>query len=650
MRRVTLLLTFILAGTLAAQVYSPSVLLKDQPDSTDLKRFTEAIYRNANAKTARERAEAIWRFFLTDGRFVRPGFWYHIAGWAYEEPTGEVLDPIKLLNSYGFGLCYHIAPLLEAVFEAGGFEDARVWFLTGHTVAEVYYDGAWHYFDSDMMGYNVAGDGPFRGKPVVSVRQLERDPSIILGKMSGPKSVRPGVVDTPWYPADVRAGAMKGLASLFTTTDDNFLFPYTRYSLGHDMSYVLRPGEKLIHYFAPEEPTLYYLPYVFDGRAWSEFPREIARYKIRTMDGPRSQKDNRLWGTGRIEYTPPEIGSERVLQFDMPSPWVIIDAHFLVRLNLPSQNDSVVVETSVDGEEWKLAGEQTGPYEGEWNVEPATIVRSANGRLTAVTGHYGYKVRITRRGNVPIHALKLVTRFQLNPRTLPALQPGSNELVYRSGLQQERVALRPALRRLASDGLELVEEQGQEMLRPKDGGGETVIELSAGGKSLLGFDAGARFIHVTGGLAPDKLTAETRRTSVRTKPGTTSIEWALSRSGPWRTLWTYPTKPEWRDNDPIDRVLNWPEAFASVRELPQGVKSVYVRFRSTGPCLDNVRLAALTAGPTPKGRLKITHTWREQGSVRQHHELVDASTKEYSYVIWTGQDVHNESVTFESVP
>jgi hypothetical protein len=68
---------------------------------------------------------------------------------------GEVRDPLKLLNSYGLGLWCHIAPLLQAMFDAGGFEDARCWFLTGHTVAEVFYDGAFHYYDSDMMGYNV---------------------------------------------------------------------------------------------------------------------------------------------------------------------------------------------------------------------------------------------------------------------------------------------------------------------------------------------------------------------------------------------------------------------------------------------------------------------------------------------------------------
>ena len=140
MLRLTILL---LTGTLwcRGQVYSPTVVKQGQPDASSLESLVQGIYASSRAIMPREKAEAIWRFFLTDGRFVKPGFWYHIAGWAYEEPKGEVLDPVKLLNSYGFGLCYHIAPLLEAVFEAGGFTDARVWFLTGHTVAEVFYDG-----------------------------------------------------------------------------------------------------------------------------------------------------------------------------------------------------------------------------------------------------------------------------------------------------------------------------------------------------------------------------------------------------------------------------------------------------------------------------------------------------------------------------
>ncbi len=423
----------IIAFTLHGQVYSPNLLGQGQPDSTDLKKFASGIFVQAGAHTNREKAEAIWRFFLTDGRFVKPGFWYHIAGWTYEEPAGEVLDPIKLLNSYGFGLCYHIAPLLEAVFEAGGFSDARSWFLTGHTVAEVFYDGGYHYFDSDMMGYNVPGDGPFHGKPVSSVHDLERDSNIILGKLAALDKVKAGVVDNPWYPADVRAKAMGDLASLFTTANDNYLYPYTRYSSGQTMDFELRPGEQLIRYFEPEEPGLFYLPYKFDGKQWTEFPKEIAEYQIRTLDGPRSQKDNRLWATGRIEYTPPSVANRLAVVIDMPSPYVIIDAKFSMSVELPAGDTSLRVETSTDGgRKWALAGELQGPHRGGWTTEPEVIAKSAHGKFTAVSGTYGYKVRITKpeaRG-VRIDALKLVSRIQLNPRTLPAIEPGENQFVY----------------------------------------------------------------------------------------------------------------------------------------------------------------------------------------------------------------------------
>jgi hypothetical protein len=302
MKRLALVL--LMAAASRAQVYSPRIVVKGQIDSWDVATLARGIYDQAHAVTPREKAEAIWRFFLTDGRFVKPGFWYHIAGWAYEEPEGEVLDPVKLLNSYGFGLCYHIAPLLEAVYGAGGFEDARVWFLTGHTVAEVFYGGAYHYFDSDMMGYNAIGEGNPRALPVASVHQIEQNGEIILGKMKGPRDVDAKRVDYPWYPADVREAAIDGLAELFTTTQDNRLFPYTRHAEGHSMEFTLRPGERLVRYFHPEESGLFYLPYERTEKGWEEFPKEIEQYHIRTADGPRSQKDDRSWSTGRIEYTP----------------------------------------------------------------------------------------------------------------------------------------------------------------------------------------------------------------------------------------------------------------------------------------------------------------------------------------------------------
>ena len=518
------LLTLVAVAAASAQVFSPSVLRKGDVDPRDLHSMAASIIQRAGARTPRERAEAIWRFFLTDGRYVKPGFWYHIAGWSYEEPLGEVLDPMKQVHSYGFGLCYQIAPLLAAVYEAAGFEHARVWFLTGHTVTEVFYEGAYHLYDSDMLGYTVTGEGDYRKFPVASVRQLERDPGIILRKLLSPRETRPGMVDAPWYPADVREEAMQGYADTFSSAADNYLYLYRRDPRGHTPDFVLRPGERMQLFSYPETPGLYYLPYTWDGHRWREFPREIAEYGIRTADGPHSQKDARLWGTGRLEYSPQlQFDPQRRAVFDVRSPYVIIDAAFALQPTLETAGDRVSVETSTDGgRSWEPAGSIAGPHAGPWRTEARVLARSEHGRHTAVSGKYAYRVRVSLEGSARAGSVEAVTRFQLNPRTIPQLGPGRNEMVYRPGPPFVREPLPVVLSRTPETrNTRWLEEDGQGLLIPAgEGPAELVFEVAApAGSALTGLDAGGRFLDLSQGLAPDKLTAEVRKTAVRTPPG-----------------------------------------------------------------------------------------------------------------------------------
>ena len=111
-------------------------------------------------------------------------------------------------------------------------------------------------------------------------------------------------MDAPWYPADVRAHAIGDLAALFTTTNDNWVYSFQRYRQGHTMDFTLSPGERIIRYLKPPSKDSYYLPYSFNGIGWQKFPKDFAEFRIPTEDGPRSQKDERLWGTGKIEYRP----------------------------------------------------------------------------------------------------------------------------------------------------------------------------------------------------------------------------------------------------------------------------------------------------------------------------------------------------------
>jgi hypothetical protein len=642
-------LAFALAVSAAGQVYSPKVLLKGQPDASDLRSLAQGIYAQAAAHTPRERAEAIWRFFLTDGRFVKPGFWYHIAGWAYEEPMGEVLDPVKLLNSYGFGLCYQIAPVLESVWKAGGFEDARVWFLTGHTVAEVFYDNAYHYYDSDMMGYNAVGHGSPKQLPVASVHQIEQDGNIVLSKLRGPRQVDPAAVEAPWYPADVNEDAIGGLAELFTTTADNRLFPFERSPQGHTMNFELRPGERLIRYFEPEPAGNYYLPYKSTGSAWKEFPQEIAAYQIKTTDGPHSQKDERRWATGLLEYRLPIRGEAKSV-FEVHSPYVIVDAQFEFDAVLSSDSQALTVETSTDdGHTWSPAATLRGPHRGAWQIEPAILTRSEHGHRTAVSGSYSYLVRVTKDSGTELRSGMLRTRIQLNPRTLPQLAAGRNELVYSAGPAVVRRAVTPEPTRVTN--AHYVSDGGQGYWLPIwDAPDEFIFRLVGhDSQPLAGFDAGGRFLDLSAGLAPDKFTAEVRKVAaVPATNAAASIAWSKSPEGPFQTIWEYDPHLKWKDGIAIDRTLLWPEVDRHV-EL-SGTPEVYVRYRIRDLAIDNFRLAVETNGRSEPASLEVTHLWKENGMAKSSSKQIPAGATAYQYAVEIPKDakVENQAVIFQA--
>ena len=281
----------------------------------------------------------------------------------------------------------------------------------------------YHYFDSDMLGYNPVGSGPLKQRPVASVRQIEQDGNIILSKLAGPKQSGPiegGLSVVSRRCARECDPGISPHCSLQRRTTGFFRSP--RYAEGHTMDYTLRPGERIIRYFHPADDQKYFLPWAYDGPGWREFPQEIEAYKIKTRNGPRSQKDSRAWGTGRIEYRPPRLSNTNVV-VDMPCPYVIIGAEFTMDVDL-GVNGSLAVETSTDlGRTWTRSARLTGPYQGRWRAEPAIVAKSAKGVLNAVSGSYGYQVRFTS-SQAAVTNLLLSTDFQLNPRSLPAVTPG----------------------------------------------------------------------------------------------------------------------------------------------------------------------------------------------------------------------------------
>jgi hypothetical protein len=583
---------------------------------------------------------------------------------------------------------------LEALWEAGGFPDARTWFLTGHTVAEVYFDGKYSMLDSDMLGYTTVGSGDPRSCPIASVRQLEENERIILDKMLAADKADSSKVVDPWYPADVRAKAMGGYAGIFTSNDDNWLFPFRRFPSGHTMDFELRPGEKMIRHFEPESEGLFYLPFKRSGEALSEFPREVERWKIKTEDGPHSQKDSRLWGTGRIEYRPElasrnsyyplfsqnlklpsnsggplqreDKASPAVAVFEMPSPYVIINADFELDAVLETAAHQLMVATSTDrGKSWEPAGSLIGPFQGSWRIGAAALAVGDHGVATAVSGKYGYLVRLALSGPSSGEALVNEVAFrslvQLNPRTLPALEAGENKLAYVPGSQRKKWNLPVDLSRLAEfvtqlESVEYIEEESNGFLVPQKGAsrGEIIFEVAApDDANLQSVSAGGRFL-ILNELGPEKLTAETRATSLRQdlQSANGSLAWSLEPAGPWNLLWEFSPPSEWFDNEPIERLLVWPEVDEEIGNLPAETKKVYLRYLLEGLALDDVRMSAFTDGVTSEpSTLKITHHWYSRGSKMSQSVEIEKPDQPFDYVVRTNpfDEIENRAVVFECV-
>ncbi len=114
-------------------VVNPWLRRADRPDTRSLERLASSIV--APGMSERDRARALWewqikhRFHATTEDF-------------------EVDDAVKVHNCYGYTLCYNESLVLSDLWRAAGLR-VRQGFPNGHSTAEVFYEGGWHYLDSD---------------------------------------------------------------------------------------------------------------------------------------------------------------------------------------------------------------------------------------------------------------------------------------------------------------------------------------------------------------------------------------------------------------------------------------------------------------------------------------------------------------------
>ena len=212
-----------------------------------------------------------------------------------------------------------------------------------------------------------------------------------------------------------------------------------------------------------------------------------------------------------------------------------------------------------------------------------------------------------------------------------------------------------------ADNIRYVAEQSQGFLTAVDTKpADLVLEIGAPNSApISGFDAGGRFLDIRNGEAPDKLTAEVRRTAYRSEVPPEHrkawLEWALSPEGPYTVLWHYDPDLKGKDSTPIDRppldrTLRWPEVFRQVRSLPQGTRHVYVRYRLEGMALDSLRLAVISPQEIKSPVVEVTHLWHEGAKAHSHVERIGEPWREHRYTVRTGKAVTNDAVILYCPP
>ena len=122
--------------------------------------------------------------------------WWWVGYRTYQRaPNDEsALHPVRALNGYGYGICGHVAAWMKCLWTAAGLK-ARVYELSGHTVSEVYYSGAWHLLDGNVKVFYLDRDN----RTIASLATLEHDKELIERSIH-PRELEPWLL-VPIHPA-----------------------------------------------------------------------------------------------------------------------------------------------------------------------------------------------------------------------------------------------------------------------------------------------------------------------------------------------------------------------------------------------------------------------------------------------------------------
>lgn len=316
----------------------------------------------------------------------------------YHATTGddEVKDTVKMLNVYGYTLCWDEAYTLSNLWQAAGLE-VRRGLPHGHCTTEVYYDGAYHLLDSDEHLLVLCRDN----ETVADEGQISRDHDLMK------RSHAYGILSAE------RRETVESAASLFCHEGPR---SGGRPELGdHRMQVRLRPGELLewrwdargrFHGFGEPPPR-----YCNGIWRWT-VPVTDLRWAS-THDGV-VVAGNDLIAHGDAE-----------LVYDLQTPYALVGG----RIRADTEGDVSWAVSRGDRNEW----EPVVPEAQGFSLDPHLASDSPA----------CYHLRLRLRGvGWKLGRLEVEADLQMAPLSLPSLRLGTNRIHYTDDSQQRQLTLR----------------------------------------------------------------------------------------------------------------------------------------------------------------------------------------------------------------
>ena len=361
------------------EVVNPWIIINGKRDWRSLDHVLQGLLEPGMSEA--EMARAIWNF----GRRHR----YHAT-----TSTDEVKDTVKMLNVYGYTLCWDAAYTMSNLWQRAGLTIRRG-FPHGHCTTEVFYEGQYHLLDSDEHLLVLLRDN----RTVAGEADLSRDHDLMK------RSHVYGVLQ------EEDRQINEFTASLFC-----YLGPRSGgrpFIGGHRMDLNLRPGEGLRWEW--QDRSRYH--------GHGDRPPRLANGRLHFT--PPLGPDFERW----VEHVTGLTGSKEGVRTVDPR----IEASVVYRLRSPYVfvGGRVRIELAPDSGPWQL--ELAQDADTTWTAITAISASQTETSLDAgfpqQRACYDYRLRLRGMGG-GLLGLEIESDLQMAPLSLPALELGTNNITY----------------------------------------------------------------------------------------------------------------------------------------------------------------------------------------------------------------------------